>query len=233
MNADNYSQNLKSDQSGFTIVETLVAMVVVSVMLAAIAPVVILSVGNRVQARRIELATQAARTYIAGVKTGAIAPPSHTVELNEVDNNKNFSFQRTKFAGEAPPVVAGLDCPSNGKGFPYCEQTPTSSLYCFDLDSGGCNSDNAQDLIVQAFRSVTPNSTDTKRGYLLGVRVYRADAFSDTIPLVFSEPENKRTQATFTGGMGNSKAPLLETTTEIVPQKATFKDFCDRLGGCN
>lgn len=234
MNAGNYRFSPQSSQSGFTIVECLVAMVVVSILMAAIAPVIALSVGNRVQARRVELATQAAKTYVDGVRTGAIAPPSHIVVLNEVDRNKNFTFQRTRFSGEAPPLTAtGLSCATTQADYPYCSPTPTSSLYCIDLDGDGCSSNSFRDLIVQAFRSVTPSSTDANKGYLLGVRVYRADAFSDSTPLIISDPENKRTQASFTGGLGNRKAPLVEMTTEIVSKKATFKDFCDRLGGCN
>lgn len=232
MQADNYRVSSQSSQSGFTIVETLVAMVVLSILMTATAPVIILSVANRVQARRVELATQAAKTYIDAVKTGAIAPPSHTVVLSEVDNYKNFTFQRTKFSSEVPPSTArGLSCLSDQPGYPYCSQTPTTSLYCVDLDGNGCNSDSAMDLVVQAFRSVTPKSTNANKGYLLGVRVYRADAFSDGTPLIISDTENRRTQATF-GGVGNRKAPLLETTTEIATKKAMFQDFCDRLGGC-
>jgi type II secretory pathway pseudopilin PulG len=40
----------------------------------AIAPVMAFSVATRVQARRVELATQAARTYIDALRTGAIKP---------------------------------------------------------------------------------------------------------------------------------------------------------------
>jgi prepilin-type N-terminal cleavage/methylation domain-containing protein len=49
----------KSRDGGYTIIESLVAMIVVSVLMIAIAPVMAFSVATRVQARRIELATQA------------------------------------------------------------------------------------------------------------------------------------------------------------------------------
>ena len=68
-------QNLsKSRDGGYTIIESLVAMIVVSVLMIAIAPVMAYSVATRVQARRVELATQAARTYIDALRTGAIKP---------------------------------------------------------------------------------------------------------------------------------------------------------------
>ena len=77
-------------QSGFTIVESLVAMLIISILMTVIAPVIVLSVGNRVQARRVELASGAARTYIDGVESGVIEPPKHTITLDEVDDNKSF-----------------------------------------------------------------------------------------------------------------------------------------------
>jgi prepilin-type N-terminal cleavage/methylation domain-containing protein len=68
-------QNLpKSRDGGYTIIESLVAMIVVSVLMIAIAPVMAFSVATRVQARRMELATQAARAYIDALRTGAIKP---------------------------------------------------------------------------------------------------------------------------------------------------------------
>lgn len=223
--------------NGFTIIECLMAILVVSILMTAIAPVITLSVGNRVQARRVELATQAARTYINGVASGAIEPPNHTVELNEVDNNQNFVSQRASFAKQAAPLATGsLSCLANTAGNLYCSNTSTSSLYCIDLDGDGCSSKSVKDVLVQAFRSITPtttntdSSTNTDRGYLLGIRVYRADGFSDNTPLLKSDSETNRTQATFTGGLGNRKAPLVEMTTEIATNKATMRDFCDRLG---
>jgi prepilin-type N-terminal cleavage/methylation domain-containing protein len=76
MSKHRQQQNLpQSRDGGYTIIESLVAMIVVSVLMIAIAPVMAFSVATRVQARRVELATQAARTYIDALRTGAIKPP--------------------------------------------------------------------------------------------------------------------------------------------------------------
>jgi prepilin-type N-terminal cleavage/methylation domain-containing protein len=75
MSKQRQQQNLpQSRDGGYTIIESLVAMIVVSVLMIAIAPVMAFSVATRVQARRVELATQAARTYIDALRTGAIKP---------------------------------------------------------------------------------------------------------------------------------------------------------------
>lgn len=224
-------------QDGFTIVDALVAIVVVGILMSAIAPVMVLSVGNRVQARRVELATQAAKTYLDGIRNGTIPPPNHTVVLNEVDSTgatRQFNAQRVTFHNAAvPPARSLTNCTPTTSDYPYCENSLNLSLYCIDFDQeAGCRSNSARDLVVQAFRSVTPTSTDATQGYLLGVRIYRADAFNDSTPLVKSDVDTRRTQATFTAGLGDRKAPLMEITTEISTSETRLQDLCDRFGGC-
>ncbi|MEG3970186.1 prepilin-type N-terminal cleavage/methylation domain-containing protein [Microcoleus sp. T2B6] len=81
MNKRQQQQNLPHSQDGgYTIIESLVAMIVVSVLMIAIAPVMAYSVATRVQARRIELATMAARTYIDALRVGAIRDDTKSPE---------------------------------------------------------------------------------------------------------------------------------------------------------
>jgi prepilin-type N-terminal cleavage/methylation domain-containing protein len=199
-----------SSESGFTIIESLIAMLVVTILLTAVAPVIVLATASRVQARRIELGTLAAKSYIDGVKTAAIAAPASTstgVTLN----------------GSEPPTVGSLTCSANA----YCTvpATPANNLYCIDGNNDGvCTLNNSKDLLIQAFRYNTA-STSATTGYQLGVRVYRADGFSSDGSLT----KAPRKQATFTGGLGDRKAPIVEMTTAIAPQSTSFNDLCNRL----
>lgn len=186
----------QSSQSGFTIIESLMAIVVVGILMTVIAPVIVLAVGTRVQAKRVELASQAARTYIDGVKSGAIALPLHTVtldEVNEATTPPTFTPQRGTFSNVAAPTSSGsLTCLTTTTGYPYCPaNSSTSSLYCNDVDGGGCTTSSTKDLLVQAVR------TSNAQNYILSLRVYRADAFRDNTLL--------RTQKQ----VGNNQ-PLLE-----------------------
>lgn len=225
----------QSSQSGFTIAESLMAMVVAAILMAAIAPVIVLSVATRVQARRIELASQAARAYIDGVRAGTIAAPSSTVTLNEVNTTnttKPFTSQRNLFATVAAPTSSGsLSCNTSTVGYPYCQNTTAVSLYCIDGDGGGCSNTSVQDLVVQAFR------TTNDKNYILAVRVYRADAFSSSDSLLRGDnPSNNNiggAQATFTGGLGKLKAPLAQMVVDMTDSRPQYRDYCDRLGGCN
>lgn len=200
----------QNSQSGFTILESLMAVVVTAVLMTALSPVIVLAVANRVQARRVELAAQAARTYIDGVRNGTIATPAQ--------------ISSTSLSNFAAPTAPLPSCSSNS----YC--VGSQSLYCIDGDgSGSCTSNISQDLIIQVFR----DSPNPDNGYHLGLRVYRADAFNDNSPLLTNTTQaTNATQATFTGGLGNRKAPLVEMTTEVVTSATNYGNLCSRIGGC-
>ena len=140
-------QNLsQSRDGGYTIIESLVAMIVVSVLMIAIAPVMAFSVATRVQARRVELATQAARAYIDALRTGALRPP-----------------------GSTPASLPGF--PTEDAAVPPAAPINRNQLYCGKPDCTGTGS--SQEFLVQGVRPPGTNPTDT--GYFLTVRVYRAD----------------------------------------------------------
>ncbi|MDZ8188357.1 MAG: hormogonium polysaccharide secretion pseudopilin HpsB [Nostoc sp. ChiSLP02] len=207
---------LRNSTGGFTIIESLVAILVVSVLLVAIAPVLSLSVATRVQSRRVELATQAARSYIDAVKTKKVAAPTST-------------GSNTLTAYAAPTATGTLTCPTANS---YC--TSSTELYCVDFDSSGsCENTSLTDMIVQGFR-YNSASSNASSGYALGVRVYRADAFKQSTTLLKNTSTTKTTQATYTGGAGQRKAPLVEMTTDINDTVPKYTDLCARYtGGCN
>ncbi len=215
-----------SSQSGFTIIESLVAVIVVAILLTAIAPVIVLSVATRVQARRIELATDAAKSYMDGVRSGTITPPPSPI----TGTTDTFAV-----ADYGVPATGSLTCNTTDSSYPYCT-SPATNLYCVDGDGDGCTTNSSRDFIIQAFRynkftttsgGVTTNIVDPTKGYQLGVRVYRADGFSSDGG-VLKNASNAPKQMTFTGGGGDRKTPLVEITTEIT-KGVTFSDFCDRL----
>ena len=210
-------KSFSSGESGFTIIESLVALLVAAFLLAAIAPVIVLSTATRVQARRIELATQAAKSYIDGVRTTAIAAPSTTITLTPA------SSTTTRKVGDNPG-----DYLINSTNMP----TPTKAdgLYCLKKDStisiSTCNSDDL--FYIQAAQMIFTNSQQND-GFRLGIRVYRADVdFSKN--LTASTGDTKKTQNTFTGGLGDRQAPLVEMTTDIGNSSTTYQALCQRLG---
>lgn len=163
----------KASESGYTIMESLVAMVVVAVLMSAVAPVIALSVGTRVQARRLEIATQAARSYIDGVNSGVISHP------------KTFNISPSSLTPIS--ITGGLSCSSDGQ---YCSDdlgNGNGQLFCVNGDeTSGCQVGSLTDMVlhVGSFNPsmFTVGSTDPNyaEGYQLGIWVYRADAFKES-----------------------------------------------------
>ncbi|WP_414622134.1 hormogonium polysaccharide secretion pseudopilin HpsB [Calothrix sp. CCY 0018] len=210
-----------SSNSGFTIIESLVAIIVVGILMTAIAPTIVLSVATRVQARRIELAADASQSYIDGVRTGTVTPPTLP------DNQTEEQLESYDFSQYDAPEQGTLTCTANS----YCT-SPDENLYCIDGDTdGSCTINSSKDMIVQSFR-YSKSSIDPEDGYSLGVRVYRADAFDSNrvTELKALKDEDTEKQSTFTGGTGlrSVQTPLMEITTDI-SNGTNFGDFCERL----
>jgi type II secretory pathway pseudopilin PulG len=185
-------QNLsQSPEGGYTIIESLVAMIVVSVLMIAIAPVMAFSVATRVQARRVELASQAGTGYINALRVGAIKP----------SNPQPTPFP-ARYTSDPPPVP-----------------TAPNALYCVDLDETvGCSNKSNKDFFVQGvWRNPAANNPNdpTTTGYELTVRVYRTDVFSSPGLI---KPEQ---QSVANSGLGDPKAPLVVMKTQIPPTQGT------------
>lgn len=238
-----------STQSGFTIIESLLAILIVTALLVGIAPVITLSVATRLQARRVEQGTQAARTYIDGVRSRKIDPPAHLRPLAEVEpvpgtGKERFVPRIGAFSAINAPG-RGIANVFNCEAATYCRNQTNLSLYCADFDgSGACENTSVSDLIVQAFRStiaapgnptvaLDPNDNGSK-GFLLGVRVYRAAAFNgETEPLLTTQDTGGKKVATNTAGTGSMRLPLVEMTTEVGgTTDSPYSGLCQRLGGC-
>ncbi|TAE98091.1 MAG: type II secretion system protein [Oscillatoriales cyanobacterium] len=198
----------KSQDAGYTIIESLVAMIVVSVLMIAIAPVMAYSVATRVQAKRMELATQAARTYMDALRTGA---------LKKGGTIPGFPIRISGKLAEAP-------APPN--------QNP-SNLYCVDTDGGGCSPSSNKDFYVQG-AWLNPDSSitaddPTSKGYQLLVRVYRADSFASGVTL--KNPPTTTKQSIVGSGLGNLTLPVVEMSTEIPPSTggSAYQSLCTRI----
>ncbi len=258
--------NSKKHPSGFTILESLVAIIVVALLMTMMAPVLVFSVGTRVQAKRVEIASQQANNYIEGLKSGAIPTPNYIVKVNNysstyspTDANKSLISSNIAPPSNTLPTCASSTVTTN---IGYCQNaastspsTSTVSLYCIPLDDvdvdtvttndTGCTNTSNKDLVIQAVRSVyetTPDTsttlvTDASKGYIVGVRVYRADAFTTGSTLIGSCQisgnagcKENAAQSTRTAGLGSRVAPLVEINAEIPPTgTVNYTDLKNRL----
>lgn len=222
-----------SDESGFTIIESLMAIVVVAILMVAISPVIVLSTATRIQAKRVEQASIAARNFIDAVKTQTIDPtkiPSvATGDLAAATgaNNRNITTSSVSdylISIAKMPVPALSDAPK---------------LFCVEKDgkikNPDCSTGGENSFFIQA-ATIKVTSSTANDGYRLAIRVYRKEAFDTSGVLEASDANDtddkkkKITQQTFTGGLGNTKRPLIEMTSDIGSGKTTFSALCSRLG---
>lgn len=205
-----------TSESGYTILEGIMAILMVTVMLTLVGPVIAFSVGTRVQAKRIELASQAAKTYVDSLRAGSLPPP--------VDNTPDTTALKKRPApnsGQADGGVLDCDPKTNVPGF--CNQTKT--LYCVSFDGNNtCTADTDKDrlvdMVVQA-QACYPTTVTTvlneKEGYHLLVRVYRANAFGKLTDGFKTNQNGKTVDSSVTNALGNPALPLTTFTTYIVP----------------
>jgi len=194
----------QSAQSGFTIVEALMALIIASILLIGLAPIVVLSVSSRVQARRVDLATQAARSYIDGLRAGVFIPPidNTTAQFNTPDLTPDIG-------------VAPLPTPPSEQG--TCLDKNLNILDC-------ASPSNPPFLYIQAFRNGSADADEAVRqGYCVGVRVYRADAFNGGAPT-----ETRPLKNMFTETSTTKNYPLVVMRAEILNQ-TDFNTYAERF----
>ena len=209
--------NINKD-AGFTIMESLIAMVVVSSLMLAISPVLILSASTRVQSRRVELSAQIARSFIDGVRFGRITAEDITPVNINIDQNALSSRNITNSTDGYLISSASMPAPTSPAGL-YCVQSDGT------IQPPENNCENRL-FFIQA-RRTSINGSDPNDGYRLAVRVYRRD-IDFMKPVLANTNTTKNTQAVV--GSGNRQAPLVEIIADIANNNTSFTDLCNRLG---
>jgi len=203
-----------TSESGYTILEGIMAILMVTVMLTLVGPVIAFSVGTRVQAKRIELASQAAKTYVDSLRAGSLPPP---VDNNLTDTTA-LKDRDEPNKGQADGGV--LDC-DDKSGFCKNNNADSNTLYCVSFDGNNtCSNESLVDMVVQAQSCYPSPGGETPdvakdKGYHLLVRVYRANAFGK---LTGTEGfKAGKSDSSVTNALGNPALPLTTFTTYIVP----------------
>lgn len=224
----NYLGNLikirRSPDSGFSILESLVAVAVVSILIVAIAPMVALSTSARVNARRIDQATQAARSYVDAVRGGVIDTsgfPASLIQNNAYDSTK--SIQQYTFEAVSPPtnstsLSSSSSCQAvTSAAFGSTTSTPVLGV-CVDANGNGFSVSDPQDLFVQPMRSGGTNATLLKKqGFWLAIRVYRADALAGSAALRKGTEDSCAQSKTAFSSTASITCPIVTVRSQILP----------------
>ncbi|PSR18477.1 hypothetical protein C8255_07185 [filamentous cyanobacterium CCP3] len=143
--------NARTQEQGLTLIECLVAIVVVGLVSSAIAPALVLSVATRVHSQKAEQALALAQSQIDSTRV--------LVERGEYT------------VADLPPLATGLadrdvaTAPGPNLGV----TNPTNFAYAQPVDIDG---DGQPDFLVQRFRAIGESVGGTPVAFAMGVRVY-------------------------------------------------------------
>ena len=232
---------LKPNSSGYTLLESLMALVVVGILITSVAPMLALTTASRVQARRVDLATQAQRAYIDGVRGGALPIPQRFVVPNP---NVNFIAS----LGYGFPPASSLVLGGNNYATIITSTIFPDPGTLVDTNGNGFSVDDPQDLVIQVIRPIAtctagipavsaappapavpavppvfcPRNNDTERaaevaeaksqGFKMALRVFRADSFSGG-----NVPSGTEQANIFIGTIGSRQNPLVASVTQVFP----------------
>lgn len=235
------TQRLKtasSEDQGFTLLEVLVAILIIVLAASIITPAIIVSISSRLQAQRIEQANKLAQAEVDRVRS--------------IVERGAGSYA----TADLPTVPAGVDFGTaySGVAAPLSSKTATDPT----VQEVDVNSDGQPDYVVQSFRdtgicdqataAVTPGlplfscsddpdpANDVARLFRMGVRVYSIQAFkNDGAPAVAALDRKPVTlllsapATTTTGGASFQRFPLVSLTSEIgsVANSKQYRCFKD------
>lgn len=229
-----------SSEAGYTILEGIMAIVVVTVLLVAISPMIGFAAAVRMQAKRTQLASQAARSYISFVKSEPTSEDGQVTgdRAPGTEIYKEEGTAVTDLANVAAPDGVNLTC-EQGNLYPeandaesgYCNNQKL--LYCVNFDeTAGCQDNSPVDMIIQPigrFRT-DPNTGEVlyERGYDLAVRVYQASSFGKGIELKGTPDDGSTETQSY---IGRRDLPLVQLSTSVPPETGNqYSTFCEDLG---
>ncbi|HLP87547.1 MAG TPA: prepilin-type N-terminal cleavage/methylation domain-containing protein [Nostocaceae cyanobacterium] len=195
-------------EQGFTILESIMAIVIISIIVVAVTPPILLVVATRVQNQKAEQARQLAQREVDKVRTlierGNYANTVLPVSASTTDDAEDIA---------APTTFLTTPCSSTPAAY-----TSACSVDIYD-DPNDSSDDNQPEYYIQVFRTKqkTYGSANQVVAFQMGVRVYSAAARGQT------GLETTQASLKFTNEQGSQrKYPLAVMYTNVV--RSDIKD---------
>lgn len=194
-------------QDGLTLIECLVAMIIITIVVAIITPPIFLAVGTRVNNRRTEQALQVAQGEIERVRLLMIS---------------NLSFQDIKDSlppespGASPTALQGVAAATTvcADGPPPATCSSPTALY--KIPGGDLYVQTFRDAGASVPRTVAGTTQDEIIAFNMGVRVYSQEALNASRTAPKGTLQVKEGSLNFTSGTKSRGAkPLVTLYTEM------------------
>jgi prepilin-type N-terminal cleavage/methylation domain-containing protein len=220
-----------NSEQGLTLVEVLVATVVLSVVLAAIVPMMSLAIASRYKAQRSEQAFRIAQAQIDKVQLAL-----QSGDLDKVDLDKQIPPASTATEPRLVPAPSSATSDSSCNEYLIAESGTATSWCSVDL-----NGDGTPELGIQTFRVGTqtrPSPSDTSVNvpvaFQLGVRVYRTESLAQPSQLA-QQPDITIADLGITTGSRDTSSSDTSTPKKLQPLAILYTsiargDLRDSLG---
>jgi len=193
-------QHLNSSEQGLTLLECLMAVVVMGLTMAMITPPLVIAAATRVQNRQAEQAMQIAQGEVDRVRTTLARESGQNLTLARLPAIASVGGPLDSFAAPTRPSTSSpikssaTTCGTNSNNG---EQIAVNQALRIDVD-GDCKAD----FFMQTFRTegTIRGSATTPSDFQLGVRVYSILAASSSGTL-----ETKPAALQIVGGQGNRR----------------------------
>ena len=193
--------------AGLTLIEGLVAVVVIGISVAVMSPLVILSVATRVQSQRAEQAFQIAQAEVDRIRLIVDRDDSSAINIAQTPKTVLNAADFNTPGGVTAPTKIAADY-----------TTVFSSARGIDVDNDG-----GDDYAVQIFRTAGSTVGTKPVAFDLGVRVYRADVVGVAGKTLGVE----QASLNMTSGEGQSGTRPLATLYTSIIKSDTERSLCD------
>lgn len=154
-------------EAGLSLIECLVAIVIISITVVAITPPIFLATATRIQSRRADQANQIAQGEIDRIR---IIVERGNYVINELPASATGTITAIAAANSGTATTGPVLSPANcATRYPTATPTPTTTLIRVDV-----NGDCTPEYVMQVFRTtgVAPSVSDPPFSFDIGVRVY-------------------------------------------------------------
>lgn len=196
----------KNSEQGISLLECLMAIVVITVVIASFSPPIFLAVATRVQNRRAEQALQLAQGEVDKVR--------------RIVENGNYEDR------DLPPVGGGNVRQHSAPGSSEVLNIQNNQRYASSATSSAridVNGDGTSDFYVQTYRSpgvqyTSTTNPDSNRvvAFCLGVRVYSASAVRENFGNLESPPQRLASLQMTSAQGAQRRRPLAAIYTNVV-----------------
>lgn len=230
----------RRSQQGLSLIECLVAIVIVSLTVLAITPPILLGAATRVQSRRSDQANHIAQSEIDRIRT-LVERGNYTLNDLPASGGTN-NLSAIGVATTSPvsgPLLSPGNCGATPPRYPAATPLPLASLAQVDID-GDCR----PEYMMQVFRTAgyTPSPSDATTppySFVMGVRIYAYNP-GESLPTLTKE---RASMIMGTGARdrraGNQRQPLAVLYSQVArnDQGQSLGQLCNQARnnptGCN